>query len=495
MAEDFSATLFSEARARHESARRWFCIAVGGLAIFHAMIFTPYLDLASKKRDAASALVSNQKSKDQLDQLAPDLTKLQALSSAEAEHRLNRLLGDLRADFGRLNNVIAELHRMGPDQAAGETGARLFAVTEMPADMPRLMMAQMPLTIANAAAPTQSAEPSLPLMSAQQRREIAAARASDPALVEAVRPYVEQQLIDPKFQAFNESWQNEVVPAARGLGEKVLRNIRSAAQQTGEQAARGEPSCESSAPGSWSCLANAVSLAVRTAEQFKIEPPADARWWLTAQGKGETFSRFQVSVTEIETRTGLAVAALRDETEKTVAENKMRQAEIDRQIAQLNEDSQKMQQELAGLIAPLKSISLDLTTIVPYFPLILGIAFVALSSLLASRLQELGGAVAAFARENAAGSAMEWLHRQVLRSPWHRGVAILARTIGFAAWVSLASWQLASAKLPQASGTGVIVLVAVIGAIGFGLACAYEWRVARSLATSDGEPRVKAVAA
>jgi hypothetical protein len=130
------------------------------------MIFTPYLDLASKKREATSALISNQKLKDQLDQLAPDLTKLQALSSAEAEHRLNRLLGDLRADFGRLNHLIAELNRMGPEQAGGEAGAQLFALTETPADMPRLMMAQMPRTIANAAAPTQSAEPLLPTMTA-----------------------------------------------------------------------------------------------------------------------------------------------------------------------------------------------------------------------------------------------------------------------------------------------------------------------------------------
>lgn len=277
MAEDFSATLFSEARAHHATARRWFCIAVGGLAIFHAMIFTPYLDLASKKREATSALVSNQKSKDQLDQLAPDLTKLQALGSAEAEHRLDRLLGDLRSDFGRVNQVIAELNRMGPEQAEGEAGAQLFAVSDTPAAMPRLMMAQMPLVIANTAAPTQSAERSLPSMTAQQRREIAAARASDPALVEAIRPYVEQQLISPKFQAFNQSWQKDVVPVASRLGEKLLQNIRSVSQQAGEQEARGELGCERYAPGSWSCLADAVSLAVRTTEQFAIEPPADAQ--------------------------------------------------------------------------------------------------------------------------------------------------------------------------------------------------------------------------
>jgi len=274
-----------------------------------------------------------------------------------------------------------------------------------------------------------------------------------------------------------------------------LRNIRSAARQTDEQAARGEPSCDTSAPGSWSCLANAVSLAVRTAEQFAIEAPADAHWWQTGWGKGETFSRFQVSVTEIETRTGLALAGLRDETEKTVAENKKRQAEIDRQIAQLNEESQKMQQELAGLIVPPKSVSLDLTMIVPYFPLIRGIAFVALTSRLASSLQELGVAIAAFAKENAGGSAIEWLHRQVLRSPWHRGDAILVRAIGFAAWVSLASWQLASAKLPQTPGAGVTVLLAVVGAIGFGLACAYEWRVARSIDLGKVQPNVEILAA
>ena len=32
MAEDFTATLFTEARANHEAARRWFLIAIAGLA-------------------------------------------------------------------------------------------------------------------------------------------------------------------------------------------------------------------------------------------------------------------------------------------------------------------------------------------------------------------------------------------------------------------------------------------------------------------------------
>ncbi len=348
MAEDFSATLFTEARAHHETARRWFCIAIAGLAIFHAMIFTPYLDLASKKREASGALVSNQKSKDQLDKLAPDLAKLQDVSSAAADQRLGRLLSDLRGDFGRLNQVIAELTRMGPDQAGSETGAQLFAESERPS---RILppMVQLQMAIPNMAAPGLSDEPTLPAMTAAQRRQIAVAGASESSLIEAIRPYVEQQLIGPKFQDFNERWHKEVVPAATSLGDQLLQKIQDASRQSGEQPTREEPDCGPNSAASWSCLVQAVSRVVHTTDQFAIKPPTDAQWWRTVEGKGATFSGFQVSVTEIKTRTDTALAALQEKTSKAVAESKKGQDEIDRQIAQLNDESQKLQQELAGL--------------------------------------------------------------------------------------------------------------------------------------------------
>ena len=484
MAEDFSATVFTEARAHHEAVGRWFCIAIAGLAIFHTMIFTPYLDLASKKREASSALVSNQKSKDRLDRLAPEFAKLQDVSSAAADQRLGRLLNDLRADFGRLNEVIAELTRMGPDQAESETGAQLFAQSERSSRLSR-PMAQLPMAIPNAAAPVLSQVPTMPAMTAAQRRQIAVSGASESSLIEAIGPYVEQQLIGPKFRDFNQRWHKEVVPAATSFGDQLLQQIQDASRQSGEQPSREEPDCGPNSPASWSCLSQAVSRVVRTTEQFAIQPPTDAQWWRTVEGKGATFRGFQVSVTEIKTRTDTALAALQEKTSNAVVQSKKGQDEIDHQIAKLNEESQKLQQELAGIIAPLKSISIDLAIIVPYFPLILAIFFVVLTGLLAARLQELGAAVAAFARENTDTSAVEWLHHQVLRSPWHRDNAIIARSIGLVAWVSLASWQLAAAKPPQAPSGAVIALLAAASAIGIGFASGYQWRLRRLLDMGD----------
>jgi hypothetical protein len=92
-------------------------------------------------------------------------------------------------------------------------------------------------------------------------------------------------------------------------------------------------------------------------------------------------------------------------------------------------------------------------------------------------------------------SYLSWFQHRVLRSPWHRADAIVARSIGLAAWVSLASWQLAGAKPPQASNAIVIALFAAESAIGIGLASGYQWRAARSLDMGDVAPNVEVLAA
>src|SRR5882672_10418521 len=126
MADDLLATLFAEARARHETTCRWFSVTAIALAVFHLMIFHPYADLARQKVGAEAAVLKQTAVKSALDATVPRLEKLNALITGEATARRDELLGDLRGAFARLNAILPELQRLGSDAAAGEPGQELF---------------------------------------------------------------------------------------------------------------------------------------------------------------------------------------------------------------------------------------------------------------------------------------------------------------------------------------------------------------------------------
>jgi len=101
-----------------------------------------------------------------------------------------------------------------------------------------------------------------------------------------------------------------------------------------------------------------------------------------------------------------------------------------------------------------------------------------LTAWLASRIQELGQAVALVARGDPGSLAPEWLRGRVARSLWHRRESIVARCIVIVTWIALASWQLAGVSL---AGRVEAVLFALAGTIGITLASFYEWSTVRSV--------------
>ena len=458
MAEDLAATLFTEARVHHETASRWFCIVTAALAIFHLMIFRPYVDLTEKKAEAASALAHETALKQELDGMGAELARLSALSTEEAKRRLDQLLADLRSTFGRLNDIFAELHSMGPDQAGGEPGERLFSPGGSSS-----MAIQMPAAIENAA--PMPLAPHLPAMNSSLRRGIAGAD-SQGSVLRLIKPYIDQEIIAPRFSRFNESWREEIAPGVASAGDALLLRIRTARSRFPGEAA------------SWTSAERAVSGVVSVASQFKIEPPPGPFWWAAAGSKGNTVQGFLRILGESAMDRATALTELAQRTEAAIAANKQRHEQIDGLITQLNAEFREQQRELAALVEPLKGIAIDLATIVPYFPVILGASFVALTGWLASRIQEVGEAVALIARSDPASPAPEWLRRRVVASPWHRRVSILARCAVLMAWVALASWEVAGASL---AGRAEAILFGLAGAIGIGLASRYEWRVVRSL--------------
>src|SRR5579859_2956908 len=429
MAEDLAATLFTEARAHHESARRWFCIVTTALAVFYVVIFAPYLDLAGRKTEAARMLTENTRLKQQLDEMAPLLEQLQALSSAEARTRLDDLLKDLRSTFDTVNGIIDSLRRMGAEEAAGDSGQQLFLTEAGPPTIAN-MIAQISNVQAQTGPTLLPAASHLPTMNASLRRHVAEAN-SERTLLEIIRPYIEQEVIAPRFSAFNSGWQDEITPKIDNVGEALAQKIRATKTQF---------------PGETTSLTGfeqVISDVVTTARTFKIEPPADPFWWSQSASKEGTFHGFLRVISETELNRSSAFAQLQGQNEAAISANKQQQDEIEQRVKELDKEFRAEQTQLAELVGPLKGISIDLTTIIPYVPIILAVTFITLPGWLASRTQELGEAVALMARNTTDGSAAEWLQSRMAASLWHRPILILTRCIVFTAWVALASWQLA----------------------------------------------------
>jgi len=464
MADDFAVTLFTETRADHAAARRWFVIVLAALAVFHLLIFRPYVTLTGKRAAARDGLAHQTVLKQELDAMTPELAHLAELSSGEAKRRLDDLLADLKRSFLSLNAALADLRRMRPDEAAGEPGEELFVPVE-----PASLAVQGPIANAMAqtapAAAAAASPPDVPVMDAATRRAVATS-GSLPEVLQAIKAYVNEQMIAPRFQRFNESWRQEVMPAVGTAAGALQQRIKAAAGRYPGEAA------------SWSGAEQAVAAVVAAVDRFAIAPPADALWWRASETKDAQMESFLSMLGASPIERAPALAELTQRTQAAIADNQRQQTEIAGQMAQLDEEFHEQQKELADLVGPLKGIAIDLGTVVPYFPAILAIAFVALIGWLASRIEELGEAAAMVARADPASTAPEWLRRRISESPWHRRIVILARGIALLAWVALASSELAGAALVGRAEALLLVLAAAIGLAG---ASRYEWRVVRRL--------------
>jgi len=470
MADDFAATLFTEARTHYEAACRWFCIVAVALAVFHLMIFRPYVDLTARKAAAADALSRESALKQELDALEPGFAELAERSTAAATQRLADLLAELRGTFASLNDIILELRRLGPEQAGSDAGERLFA--------PRggdlagsSLMAQMPIAnamaqTAPAPAPLQmAAGAAVPAMSGDLRRRVAAAQWQYEVL-DAIEPYIDQQIVGPSFARFNGQWQQAVVPAAASTGDALAQRIHGAATRFPAEAA------------DWRKAEETVAGIMSAVRGFKIAPPSQPRWWAAAETKTATVHDYLRAFDESALGGGSALGELRQRTDAAIAANQAAQREIDSAIAQLSDEFREQQKELAERVEGLKGLAIDLATVIPWFPAILGAGFVALTLWLASRLQQLGEAVALYARGEPASPAPEWLRSRIAGSPWHRGSALLLRSALVVAWIALAGLELRSAGL---AGGIEILLTALLAATALAAASRREWRVARAL--------------
>lgn len=453
MAGDFVSTLFTETRAQNESTCRWFAIAMIFLAVFHVMIFTPYTALTRQKAEVESARSRQAALQQTLKNIEPQLDTLKATAIDEASRRLTALKADFRATFDRLNTILATLQRMGPDAAAGGDGARLFSP-------PIALQVQSPVQ-----AQVRGPEgPRLPDMAEELRRRLAAASSRDDVL-NAIRPYIEDQIVKPKFADFNTRWKDELA-SIETTGASLAKTL---------QVAKAEYPDEAEFLDSVEKTVLAVQGA---ATALLAEPPqSDPFWWAAPETKEQTIQTFMRDLSDAELASSVAFADLRERTEEAIRAATDSHKTIDEDINRLEAQFKEQQAQLTSMAEPLKVISIDLATFTAHFPLVLSAAFIALTGWLVVRLKQLGQAVALVSRNDTASLASEWFTGYVATSPWHRSSAIFIRATALILWVAIAGYQLMATMLD----TRVEAMWAsVVGGIGIAVISWYEWDVVRS---------------
>lgn len=243
---------------------------------------------------------------------------------------------------------------MGPNRAGSDPGARLFA-----APAGASIAVQMQAPIANAAVQTARAPidvgSGLPLMSSELRHDVAAA-GSRRALLDRIKAYIDQDIVAPRFTRFNESWRSEIAPPVAKAGEALQNQIRIVTERFPDEAS------------SWTSLDQAVAGVMAAAPRFKIEAPMEPLWWSEAETKGATFQGFLRTLGAPMLQRAAALADLEQRTEAAIAAKKKQQAEIEAQIARLNEEFKEQRKQLAALVEPLKAVFIDRATLSPTSP-------------------------------------------------------------------------------------------------------------------------------
>jgi hypothetical protein len=280
-----------------------------------------------------------------------------------------------------------------------------------------------------------------------------------------IRPYIEEQIVKPKFALFNDQWKSALDPI-QNAGDALAKTL---------QAAKTEYPSEAE-------LLDAVEktvLAVRgAANALLAEPPqSDPFWWSAPETKEQTIQAFLRVLSDAELARSSAFANLRERTSEAIASTEARQASIVEDIEKLETQFQEQQTQLASMAEPLKAISIDLATFAAHFPLILSAAFISLTGWLVVRFRQLGQAVALVSRNDPSALASEWFMGYVASSPWHRSSAILIRAILLILWVAIAGYELMTTMLDARSEA---MWVSIVGGIGIALISWYEWDVVRS---------------
>ncbi len=459
MTDDLGNALFTRARDQYETATRWSYIAIAILLFFHVITFSPFVSVSKGKAAVAAEIAEVERLKRALDALDADLDLLKRETVQKAKRELDSVLKDLIADFDKLNTRISMVRAFGPEiggMPMGELRSSPFAQNKVPDRASRVV----------------------PSMSEELRQGIAKASSRDD-LLELLRPYVEQNLVAPRFARFNDYWVRKVLPRVKERGDAVQDRLRESKQEFGENAAP------------WDDVEASVLKTLEVARSLKLHAPSDRYWWASREQKGTVIGDRVLELSagmEQALRESESLRKLIRNVSVTLAKQTKLQSDKAAQLDRLRSQFKEQQAQLSSFVEPLKGVYFDLTIIAPRFPLLLGLTLFAVICWPAARLKDLTRTVGVMARHGSADLPAEWLATRVGDMRYKTAIAVGSRCVLFWAWIAVATAELASWSAVDRDRT---ILLAAVGGLAVAAATGYRWMVSRGAAELSTSGRAK----
>jgi hypothetical protein len=476
-------TLFMAANAQYQTSIKWRWLTFLLLLFLQFFIVRPYVELSREKAGAEAVLKNAAAMAGPVGAFTQRLDAHRQEIAGRVAAATQALEAELACAFGALNEEIAGARDPGrPPPVAARTRGALPAEVQIPNAPPPLQVpnasimaaqrpmlqaqmppiAQMPIG-ARALHPWPCLDlgeaPALPVP------ELAAAQgaSSTDALIAALQPFIEREVVQPRLALFNAAWSDEARPLAEAI-EGTRANLAETRRTLAAEAGGDDRV--------WLVIDRALEQLAATTQGFAVRTGDASAWWRTTEGKGEVMRQTQL---EAARGTETALAPIREAERRldaTIAAQKASLAVIDAELKAKAAELDRLRESLAGAVGPVQWFAIDLKTAAPQFTLFLGLALAFAVAWPAIRLAELA-AIAAASESLAPDETVRiWLAARRSRDG-AEPAATLLRDLFLLAWIAVAGYDLAG----RAGAYQIAIAAAAVAA-----AVAYDWRVRRSVA-------------
>jgi hypothetical protein len=442
MDEELVRSFVLSAKTELERAQRWAIALVGLAAVFHILVYSPYLEAQRELAAVRSERPVLEAHSTAAESIGVTLQGLVRASEQIVSSELNDTRRDLTEAFDTLTAAIALIRDQSPPALAW-----VDRLTEAVEDRPQVQAQIGPDPGRTSAREGPTA------------REIAASLS--PATIEMIQsgvgiaelreglaPYVSDAIVGPRFDELNEIWNAELAPQLRAAITGLRGRIGSMLRSTSGQVEF------------WRDLDDSLVAVDRWVEEYRFEPPADSLWWQSVAGKVDALDSLGNYLMRgfsaaVESRQHLAV--VQEALRLAVARSDSMAVHLMAEIDSAEDRMTRLSESLSGTGGALRIVAVDLEFVVRRFPLLLGGLLGLVTVWPAYRKRALGVATRLLPNESEERRLIEQLHAGNLLHqlfaglPGERGVVgkdktrigwQMATALVLMAWIGIAAWPL-----------------------------------------------------
>lgn len=351
--------IFLQGRDQYDRALRWaFTLVIAGL-VLHLTVFSEVIHLKrglAENREAIAVLSSSGAA---FDDISKKLEDLQESTVGFLDTRLKDLVAGLRDDFAQLSRLL----RQPPSEVSIE--ARLPPMIQQPLAHAQLMP-----------------EPSFLLDPELIRRFYAASdfEQRKQFLQDDLSPIVDEQIIKVRFAELNRQGTQHLaairthVDAITRVIDRNQPDYTRAADILESRTISGSP--QDGAANQLAEIETALQSVIDNAELLRFDPPQDATWWTTVEGKDR--SRVEIHRNAASQLAGTLTATevvgklVKDIAAAMVAQT-TRQDELHSRLEEIKQQLKEQQKRLASVSKPFEFLTIDVELFTSKFPLVLGV--------------------------------------------------------------------------------------------------------------------------